>query len=73
MALQVPKVLHDRLALYVLKHLLGMVWEVGLVAMECQESYCTSVWWRCVSMLNHEKDWALSIYKKVDVANGKVY
>lgn len=32
MALQVPKVLHDRLALYVLKHVLGMVWEVGLVA-----------------------------------------
>lgn len=61
MALQVSKVLHDSLVLYALEHLLGMVFEVGLAAIEigCQgvKLLRISSVEACLRMFNHLKDW----------------
>lgn len=63
-ALQVPKVFHDGLVLYALKHLLGMVLELGLTAIDegCQgiKLLHISVVEACLRMFNREKDGPLS-------------
>ena len=70
MTLQVPKVLHISLVLYVLKHFLEMVSGLGLTVLD---KGCQGIMLLCISgggglspgaVLNHEKDVPLTWHRK---------